>query len=250
MQLRGDSAAYPLTPISPSHNSLDRLNNANRDGGQEMPRPPSDRTSKSVSAHSPARPGRPRVPYHPQPSDIPINPDSPVSEQAAELIHEFIHPHHHSREDLLAAEEERDEAGGDAPAIAKELEEMQGRVWWRRPSAIWYALISSPRHNPWSPMTQRCDSNHSILRRFLSLVPFVLAASTMTAAPRIQVITHLVCKTLRPEYTDRSGENPLTSFLLTSDDEEMRLCNADPVVRAASAEFLTCKFLLITHLVV
>ena len=76
----------------------------------------------------------------PQPYDVSTNPESPVSGQAAGLIHEFIHPHHHSREDLLSAEEELDEAGDDAPAIAKELEEMQSRVWWRRPSALWYAL--------------------------------------------------------------------------------------------------------------
>lgn len=70
-------------------------------------------------------------------------------------------------------------------------------------------------------------------------MPFVLAASTSTAAPKVQVITHLVCRTLRPEYTDRSGEP--AAFFFASDDQETKLCNADPAVQAASAEFLTCK---------
>ncbi|KAF9647561.1 MFS general substrate transporter [Thelephora ganbajun] len=179
-----------------------------------MSRPPNNRSSRSTSAHSSMRRSRSRprrVPYLPLPSDIPINPDSPVSEQAAELIHEFVHPHHHSGENLLEPEEELDEANGDAPIIAKELEEMRSRAWWRRPSALW----------------------------FLSLIPFVLAASTATAAPKIQAVTHLVCKTLRPGYTNRSGANPKITFFSASDDEETKLCNADPVVLAASAEFLT-----------
>lgn len=76
-------------------------------------------------------------------------------------------------------------------------------------------------------------------RRFLSMMPFVYAASTTTSAPKIQVITHLVCKTLRPEYTNRSGTVPLTAFFV--DNEETKLCNADPVVQAASAQFLACE---------
>ena len=135
------SSAYPLTPISPSRNTPNDTDDSDRNGGQEMSRPPNDRTSRSTSANSTTRRTRSRVPYLPQPSDVPINPDSPVSERAAGLIHEFIHPHHHrSEEDLLATEEELDETGSDASIIAKELEEMQSRVWWRRPSALWYVL--------------------------------------------------------------------------------------------------------------
>ena len=129
--------AIPLTPISPSRNSPGDTDDPDIDGGQEMSRSP----------NSTARRNRPRAPYLPQPSDVPINPDSPVSEQAAELIHGFIHPHHRtdSQETLLAAEEELGDAGGDAPIIAKELEEMRSRVWWRRPSALWYALNTPSR---------------------------------------------------------------------------------------------------------
>jgi hypothetical protein len=73
------------------------------------------------------------------------------------------------------------------------------------------------------------------------MIPFVMAALTSTAAPKIQVITHLVCKTIRPEYGDRSGAEPKITFFSASDDEETELCNADPVVQAAAAEFLTRK---------
>jgi len=69
----------------------------------------------------------------------------------------------------------------------------------------------------------------------------VLIASTTTAAPKIQVITRLVCKTVRPEYSDRSGVDPPITFFSASDDEETKLCNADPVVQAAAAEFVTRK---------
>ena len=78
------------------------------------------------------------------------------------------------------------------------------------------------------------------LRRFLIMIPFVIAASTTTTAPKIQVITHLVCKTIRPEYSDRSGAEPGITFSV-SDDKETELCNADPVVQAAAAGFLTRK---------
>ena len=136
------SAAYPPTPLSPSHNTLDGGGDPDRGSDHEMSLLPN---RSEVSAHSPVRRSgsRPRrVPYLPQSTDVHINPDSPVSEQAAGLIHEFVHPHHrhHSQEDLLETEEELDETDGDAPIIAKELEEMQSRVWWRRPSALWYAV--------------------------------------------------------------------------------------------------------------
>ena len=136
-------AAYPLTPLSSSRNIPSGRDDFDRDSDQEMSRPSNNRTGGS--AHSPVRRShsRPRrVPHFPQPSDVHISPESPVSGQAAELIHEFIHPHHHhhSQESLLETEEEPDKAGDDAPIIAKELEEMQSRVWWRRPSALWYAL--------------------------------------------------------------------------------------------------------------
>ena len=72
------------------------------------------------------------------------------------------------------------------------------------------------------------------------MIPFIMAASTTTTAPKIQVITHLVCKTIRPEYSDRSGAEPEVTFA-ASDDKETELCNADPVVQAAAAEFLTRK---------
>lgn len=131
------ATVYPLTPIPSSPDD------PGGDNSQEMSRLRHDRSSGSTSAHSPAKRGRShthQAPCLPLPSDVPADPDSPVSEQAAELIHEFVHPHshHRSRENLFGAEEP-DEAGGNEPVIAKELEEMRSRVWWRRPSALWCA---------------------------------------------------------------------------------------------------------------
>ena len=147
---RSVSAAYPLIPLSSSHKSLDEPGG---DSGQPMSHPRNATSTGLTSAHSSVRWGRSRphqTPYLPLPSDVPTNPDNPVSGQAAELIHEFVHPHnhHHSRENLFGVEEEPDGPGGNTPVIAKELEEMQSRVWWKRPSALWYALTSAHTHPP------------------------------------------------------------------------------------------------------
>lgn len=151
-------AAYPLAPIPSTHNPHDQPGGVS---GQQMSLLPNDRSTRSTPAHSPLKQGR-SLPHHPSyiplPTDVPTNPDNPVSEQAAELIHEFVHPHH-LREDPFGEEEEPDEPGGNTPVIAEELKEMRSRVWWRRPSALWYALVSAHTHvaycNPRSRVTFR-----------------------------------------------------------------------------------------------
>lgn len=77
--------------------------------------------------------------------------------------------------------------------------------------------------------------------------PLVVAASASTTAPKVQVVAHLVCRALRPEYKDRSGADQ-PSIFLSPNGEETRLCDADPAVQAASAEFLTRKCLTRTPL--
>lgn len=72
--------------------------------------------------------------------------------------------------------------------------------------------------------------------------PFILAASASTTAPKVQVVTYLVCKTLRPEYTNQPGVGRL-STVFAPNDEGTKLCNADPAVQAVTAEFLTCECL-------
>jgi hypothetical protein len=133
-------SAYPLTPVSPSRGTPNGHDDPGRNNSQEMSRSPNDGTSRLTSPHSSTRRSRlhTRIPL---PSDVFIDPGSPVSERAAELIHEFVHPHHHyhSGENLLETDEELDEADDKASIIAREFEEMQSRVWWRRPSALWYA---------------------------------------------------------------------------------------------------------------
>ena len=141
---------YPLSPLSSSRNFVDVLHEPDKgSSGQQMsrrlPLPDHGFSNKSASArpfigHTSAGPSRPQhAPYLPLPSDIPADPDSPVSEQTAELLHEFVHPHHHRSQENLHEADEFDEPGGDASVIAKELEEMRSRVWWKRPSAVWYA---------------------------------------------------------------------------------------------------------------
>ena len=102
-----------------------------------------------------------------------------------------------------------------------------------RPSGTFFVCLP-----PKSPVLRDrlYSPNYSILCRFMSTMPFVVVASTTTSAPKVQVITYLVCKTLRPEYTNRSPRITLSA----ADDEGIKLCNADPVVGAASAEFLAC----------
>ena len=156
---RTTSAAYPLIPIPSSRNLLDEPDG---DNGQEMSRPRNDSPSRETSPHSTVKPGRSHPPYLPLPTDVPTNPDSPISEQVPQLIHESVHPHsnHQWGENLFGAEDEPDEADGDAPVIAKELEEMQSRVWWKRPSALWYALIPVHTHpGPLQSVLSRDDHN-------------------------------------------------------------------------------------------
>lgn len=79
-----------------------------------------------------------RTGYIPQGEEI-FLPDAPVDEQAAELLHEFMHPHHHEESTLLDPEdldspitdEEEDEGHAEEVASWKKL------PWWKRPSPYW-----------------------------------------------------------------------------------------------------------------
>lgn len=75
-------------------------------------------------------------PYIGQPEEL-IVPDGPVSGQAAELLHEFVHPHHPAQatETTLVGEEGSEE---------EDLKRWASLPWWKRPSPWWYAKIVSP----------------------------------------------------------------------------------------------------------
>lgn len=78
-----------------------------------------------------------------------------VNDQAAGSTHR-----HHSRESLFGAEQTFDEAGEVTSVIANELKEMQSRVWWRRPSALWYVCLRTFVRGPLQPTLSR--DNQSI----------------------------------------------------------------------------------------
>lgn len=115
--------------------------------------PPSSATPKSQS-QSRSRPRGSRhtstnsVPYLPQGPEALLFPEGSVSEEAVELLHEFVHPSHNrgrdkrraDTEDTVVAEEDEtpsefddeedgeDEDGWDA---------LKKRPWYKRPSPAW-----------------------------------------------------------------------------------------------------------------
>ncbi|KAI0062299.1 hypothetical protein BV25DRAFT_1885581 [Artomyces pyxidatus] len=132
-------------------------------------------------SNSPLRPpasrSRVRRSRSPSPAYHPIDPDNlafpqgGVDEETVELIHEFVHPHHHEQEETLVEldhdftpDEEVDQA-----AIESERAERSKRPWWRRATPWWY----------------------------VSMVPFSMAASMATMAPRIEILTDIVCDAQR-----------------------------------------------------
>ncbi|KAF5358151.1 hypothetical protein D9756_001317 [Leucocoprinus leucothites] len=124
------------------------------------------------------------------------------SEQTAELLEEFVHPHQHdarATEDTLTGEEWSDE---------DEREKMRNLPWWKRPTPWW----------------------------LICALPFTAIAMASTLAPRIEVYTILACRLLRPDiYHDESlSVLDLTSTLAPTRGQ---LCAADPVVQAAVAKF-------------
>lgn len=62
-----------------------------------------------------------------------IDPDGPIDEEAAELLQEFIHPHHHA-EDALVEE--------DNAATEEAIQQWRrGLPWWKRPSPWWSVIV-------------------------------------------------------------------------------------------------------------
>ncbi|OBZ69346.1 putative membrane protein C14C4.07 [Grifola frondosa] len=168
-------------------------------------------------ATSRSRPGsRPRasrnhstssVPYLPQgPEDL-IIPDAPIGEGAAELLQEFVHPHHHESEDTLIVDHGDDGPGDEEEGQTSDAEWRQSLPWWKRPAPWW----------------------------FLAFVPFATIAMSATVAPKIEIYTKLACEVHKPEYTIgrdaiEIGFSTLMSYATNSstvfplDDQSQRLC--------------------------
>ena len=65
------------------------------------------------------------VPLLPQGPETLVLPEGPVGEDVAELLHEFVHPHHRTDETLI----------GDV--VQEEIGENAKLPWWKRPSPWW-----------------------------------------------------------------------------------------------------------------
>ncbi|GBE82104.1 hypothetical protein SCP_0404840 [Sparassis crispa] len=152
-----------------------------------------------------------------------INPDAPVSEEVAELLQEFVHPHRHESEQTLVQEAADEVCADDEIDTAKQPLDLP---WWKRPSPWWFLV--------------------------LIIISSVAAGATM--APRVSVYTRLACDTYKPEYS-RVGRNPDNLTLLSPhannmssvvpsggmastppSDRDWALCASDPVVQAAVAK--------------
>lgn len=69
----------------------------------------------------------------PGPTDLALT-EGAVSEEAAELLHEFVHPHQHHADQTLVAEDVVD------TYLEEEDEELLRRPslpWYKRPSPLW-----------------------------------------------------------------------------------------------------------------
>ena len=67
-------------------------------------------------------------PYLPQPESL-VLPEGAISEEAAELLNEFVHGH--GTEPTLASS--ADPAGSD------QIDKNARKPWWKRPSPLWWA---------------------------------------------------------------------------------------------------------------
>ncbi|KZT71313.1 MFS general substrate transporter [Daedalea quercina L-15889] len=165
--------------------------------------------SRSHSRRPISRPRRSRnpsvasIPYLPTGPTILINPDGQIDDETAELLHEFIHPHHHAEDTLVVEGEEPETGEGDEDDGAFEaaiLEWRNGLPWWKRPSPWW----------------------------FICGVPFSTIAMSMTLAPRIQIYTELACDAYKPE--DNNGTLGVAAGIF---NRPYDVCVTDPDVQQA-----------------
>ena len=56
-------------------------------------------------------------------------------------------------------------------------------------------------------------SLHDVTFRFLASVPLVAAAGAATLAPRVEILTRIVCEVYKPEYTIGRGNDTFISAL-------------------------------------
>ncbi|KLO13488.1 MFS general substrate transporter [Schizopora paradoxa] len=187
------------------------------------------RSSRNTSTSS--------VLYLPQGPDALLYPEGAVSEEAVELLHDFVHPSHQrpDGEQTLVGEDEEDGDGSEADSDEEEERgALASRPWYKRPSPWW----------------------------ILSTMPFSAMAMSACVAPRVEIYTELACRAHRPEYeTGRilppmffRAIEPQVIANYTEDDisyivpslnygdnfapEEPNPCAKDPEVNAAAAKLI------------
>ncbi|KAJ7632793.1 major facilitator superfamily domain-containing protein [Roridomyces roridus] len=142
-----------------------------------------------------------------------------VQEEAAELLHEYIHPHHYQEETLV----DEPDSGDDT-----RRSEQRHLPWWRRPSP-WWLLVATP----------------------LSTI-----AMSATLAPKVGIYQLLVCSVQKPEIFEHTPILPnlllqeysigKTTFppsfdiaLGNTSAPDTSECATDPVVAAEVAKLST-----------
>ena len=112
-------------------------------------RPPSKppALSRPVSrSHSRRAVSRPRTSRNPSVVSVPylpigptalIDPDGQIGDEAAELLHEFVHPHHQA-DYTLVEDDEGEEGDEDDGAFEQAILNWRSALpWWKRPSPWW-----------------------------------------------------------------------------------------------------------------
>ncbi|KAK0210839.1 major facilitator superfamily domain-containing protein [Desarmillaria ectypa] len=147
-----------------------------------------------------------------------------VSERDAELLHEFVHPHHHEAEETLIG------GPSDDADLDQELNARALLPWWKRPSSIW----------------------------LLVMMPFSSIAWSCTIAPKVEIYTQLACAVRSPDVyydqltglvftnttmeatldvrQDRSVTVFFRDMLETPKNANSNGCASDPVVQATVAK--------------
>jgi hypothetical protein len=96
-----------------------------------------NRTSQSRPRNSHNSPVA-SVPYLPQVESLFI-PDGAVSEEATELLQEFVHPRLNPEDTLIDEEQGPNNDDTDADGERKARANLS---WWKRPSPLWYVSCS------------------------------------------------------------------------------------------------------------
>ena len=91
--------------------------------------------------------------YTPVPENL-ILPEGPIGEEAAELLHELVHPRHRDEEGALFGDRADDDQGSeDGDSDTSSVLQRAKLPWYKRPSPLWYARFQMLRCSSDPPVT-------------------------------------------------------------------------------------------------